>query len=319
MLNPLVTVIIPVYNQEKFVIETVESVCTQTYSNLQIIVVDDGSHDKTADVVKKHFADHVDLIRQSNGGPSAAVNTGLRHANGELIALMGGDDICSPDRISHQVQFRSEKDHDIVFCRPKLIDGAGENLDDSTFPVFFRQIDDDPKSIFRSLFFEGNFLCAPSALITANAIQKLGYFHEGLIQLQDYDYWLRACGKGLTIGISDYLSIAYRRHSANLSSEDRNEAVLAEFPYILYRLLSLADSTALRAAFYDYLVPMANTSEPLSSFEICVLLLAHPLKGVRARGLEVATDLFEDATAHKQLKANGVDLYRMIFNAMNSV
>lgn len=318
MPNPLVTVIIPVYNQEKLVIETVESVCTQTYSNLQIIVVDDGSSDKTADVVQERFAGQVDLIRQSNGGPSAAVNAGLRHAKGELIALMGGDDICAPDRISHQVKFLSEKGHDIVFCRPKLIDGAGENLDDEAFPVFFRQIDEDPRSIFRSLFFEGNFLCAPSALITVNATQRLGYFHEGLIQLQDYDYWLRACGKGLTIGISDYQGIAYRRHAANLSSEDRNEAVLAEFPYILKRIVESADADAIRNAFKDYLIPTADLSYPLSKFEKCILLLAHPLKEVRAGGLAAAMDLFEDNPARKALRAEGLDLFRFIFNAMKS-
>src|SRR5690606_36477927 len=99
MRDQLVTVIVPIFNQAKLGVEAVRSVCSQTYKNLQVIVVDDGSTDHSGDTMEKSFGGSITLLRQKNLGPSAAINAGLRVAQGEFICLMGGDDICAPERV----------------------------------------------------------------------------------------------------------------------------------------------------------------------------------------------------------------------------
>lgn len=317
MIMPLVSVIVPVYNQADLLWETIDSLCRQTYPNIEIIVVDDGSTDDSSIVIQRHFAERVKLIQQANSGPSAALNTGLRTARGDLIALMGGDDICAPDRVQRQVEFVVTERKDVVFCRPKLVDKLGRGMPDDVIPAFFRQLGDERWSLLRSLFFDGNFLCAPSAMLTADAVAKIGAFHEGLIQLQDYDYWLRACALEMRMGISESRDVSYRRHDANLSSEDRSFAMKAEFAYILQRFLKQAEPRVIREALGDYLIPSADYSRPLSKFERCLLLMAHPVKEVALRGAEEAIDIFEDTNALSELRANGVNLFRLLFNAMS--
>lgn len=317
MVHPLVTVVIPIFNQAVLGIEAVESVCAQTYSNLQIIVVDDGSTDNSAETLAEHFGNRITILRQSNSGPSAAINAGLRAANGAFIMLMGGDDICTLDRVEYQLQALHEANCDIIFSRPLLIDSVGDSLADSCYPVFFRRIE-SPNTIFHSLFFEDNFLCAPSAMMKAEVINRVGMFHEGLIQLQDYDYWLRACGKSLSLCISDHRIVAYRRHAGNLSSEARTSAALAEIPYVLERTIDGAQPSSMRAAFKHILIPALDVNKPLSKFEKSMLLLAHPRAEVRVAGLAVAMDIFDDPIAKNEISSRDVDLFRYIYNSMDT-
>ena len=317
MSMPLVTVIIPIFNHARLGIKAVESVCAQTHSNLQIIVIDDGSSDNSPDILEANFGSRITIVRQGNLGPSAATNAGLRLSQGDFIALMGGDDVCSPDRIAHQLDFQHRTNFDIVFSLPKLIDDHDQPIDDSYYPSFFRKIESG-QSIFRHLFFYDNFLCAPGALMKAQVVQRVGMFHEGLIQLQDYDYWLRACGQNLKLGISDHRVIAYRRHPGNLSSNTRTDAALAEIPYVLSKTIEQATPEAMRLAFNDMLIPNVSIKQPLSKFEKSLLLLAHPRMEVRTAGLAMAMDLRDDPQSMAEISSNRLDLFHYIFNTMTS-
>ncbi|MGI8668594.1 MAG: glycosyltransferase family 2 protein, partial [Aridibacter sp.] len=102
MIHPLVSVIIPAYNAEQFISQTIESVLGQTLKDFEIVVVDDGSTDETAGIAESYGAP-VRCIRKTNGGVSRARNTGIEHAVGKYIAFLDADDLWEPTKLEKQV------------------------------------------------------------------------------------------------------------------------------------------------------------------------------------------------------------------------
>jgi glycosyltransferase involved in cell wall biosynthesis len=122
-LNPTVSVIIPAYNAEKFIGDSIRSVLNQTWFNLEVIIVNDGSTDHTADAVQQFLSDkRVRLINQPNAGCSAAKNTGLAAATGDYIQYLDADDILSADKIHEQVTALMRRPFDIAVCRTVVFD-----------------------------------------------------------------------------------------------------------------------------------------------------------------------------------------------------
>ena len=209
-----VSVIVPIFNQGDYALRAIDSLCAQTYDNLQIIVVDDGSSDGSAKRVRQHFGAKITLLEQENAGPSAALNAGLRIAQGDIIALMGGDDIATQDRITHQAAILGTANWDVVFPSPSSSMRQAPRSGMGSIRFF-----QPPRiQLTAQPVFDDNYLCAPSATMRRSVIDAVGPFHEGLIQLQDYDYWLRAAGQGYRLGLFDHRIVAYRRHTGNLSA-----------------------------------------------------------------------------------------------------
>ena len=111
---PLVSVILPVYNRAASVARAIDSVLAQTYEPLELIVVDDGSTDRTRDVVRQ-FAPGVTLVEQEHAGAYAARNRGIAHARGELIAFIDSDDAWLPEKLARQVPLMSRDEVGLVF------------------------------------------------------------------------------------------------------------------------------------------------------------------------------------------------------------
>lgn len=103
-MSPTVSVVIPCFNAERFIAETLESVFAQTYRNLDIIVVDDGSTDSSANIVRSLGDPRVRLVQRENGGQTAALNTGLAHASGDYVQFIDADDVIDPDKIELQLR-----------------------------------------------------------------------------------------------------------------------------------------------------------------------------------------------------------------------
>ena len=311
---PLASIIIPIFNHARFAVETVQSALNQTYPNVEIIVVDDGSTDDGALRVATRFADRISIVRQRNLGPSAAVNAGVRAASGKYIVLLGGDDTCAADRVEHQIEILEGSRNDIVFCRPVLIDDASERISDDREPVFFRT-DVDSNIALEDLFFKENFLCASTATVRTEVFGQLGNFHEGLIQLQDYEFWLRALAQGLRLRLFDYPVVCYRRHGSNLSSATRSGAAVAEMPVVLLRTLRQGKPSIIRKVFRKLLPHNVPVDAVLSDFEVCLILLAHPRREVRTRGLEFAIDLLENSEFMQSSMGRRLNAFRFLYNS----
>ena len=104
MIDPLVSVVIPCYNAERWIIETLQSVRDQTWKNIEIIIVNDGSEDRSVELIKSFESSSLILIEQENKGQTAALNAGLAAAKGDYVQYLDADDLLHPDKIEIQIK-----------------------------------------------------------------------------------------------------------------------------------------------------------------------------------------------------------------------
>ncbi|RNC69637.1 MAG: glycosyltransferase [Desulfuromonadales bacterium] len=229
MASPLVSVIIPAWNAEKFIAETLESVFAQTWRDLEVIVVDDGSRDGTAEVVKTFWEGkaggsiELKLICQQNGGPSKARNAGIRAAKGDYLAFLDADDVWLPETVEHLVAFvDTHPDVSMVFGDAGSFDANGVRFD-SFFEKHGCPVTDE-RNIVSNAFeklLESNFILTGALLLRRECIDRVGYFDDNLGYGEDYDLWVRITLFHKIGCINDRLMMR-RMHGSNLSKQESN-------------------------------------------------------------------------------------------------
>ncbi|MGD0763763.1 MAG: glycosyltransferase [Roseiarcus sp.] len=286
------TAIITTYNQENYIAEAIDSILSQDYRPLEIIVVDDGSTDATAEIAAQYSKHGVRVRSQRNTGPSSAMNAGIKMATGDILVIQSGDDVALPGRISNQVNVIYSGRAEIITSIPLLIDGSSAVLHKSIFPVF--SVDGgtmQPIAILRRLFYGGNFICAPSVTMTRSATSIIGPFHEGLLQLQDYHYWLRAASLGYAFHIDSAPMIKYRVHGGNLSMRgNTSESAESERLYILRRFSDFITTDVLQSLLSTSDFASCGIDAPKDVI-LPQLYLKHGLPSVRRIGFELIIDL----------------------------
>ena len=210
----LCSVIVPAFNVQAFIVEAVESALNQTYAELEVIVVNDGSTDETARVLEP-FRDRITYVEQPNGGLGAARNRALREARGELIALLDGDDVMFPSRLERVVGLLEEQPRlgfatsDAYF----LQDGVSrETRYYAELPGGFR-FEDQPYWILDYNFIFG------MAVIRRELFDLHGMFDESLGNSEDWDLWIRFILGGERVGIVPEPLAYYRRRAESLSRD----------------------------------------------------------------------------------------------------
>jgi GT2 family glycosyltransferase len=278
----LVTVIIPSFNLAQYIEQSVRSILGQTYRNLEIIVIDDGSTDDTMALLARFTDPRFRVVTQSHSGPSAAINHGLRLSRGEFVALLGADDVAEPPRIAEQVQALEATPHAAVFSKPAMIDAKGNPQPDSDQAHIFNSLPKGNTAAdhIRMLFYHGNYLCAPSACIRRAAVERVGFFHEGLVYLQDLDYWIRMFGQGFTCVVLERKLVRYRRHGKNLSDTMRLAAANREMCFILQHFFEHVEPRVARASFEKVLDPRP-LDIPLCADERGMVFLSHSSASIR--------------------------------------
>jgi glycosyltransferase involved in cell wall biosynthesis len=124
-----VTVIIPAYGVERYIAATIRSVLAQTYRNFELLIIDDGSPDRSVEICRQFTDPRIRILRQSNRGPAAARNLGIRQATGAYIALLDGDDLWVPEKLEkHVAHLENNPGVGVSYCRSELIDEAGQSL-----------------------------------------------------------------------------------------------------------------------------------------------------------------------------------------------
>ncbi len=184
----LVSVIIPAYNCQHYVTDAINSVLSQTYNNVEIIVVDDGSVDDTSNIVKEYALRHVNIkyIYQPNKGPAAARNNGIKIATGQYIAFLDADDIWLPKFLSTQVnKIQTTTDIGFVYCNNHYVD-----KDKNYIKNYVRKTNGYTGDVCLKLFCE-HFLLTPSVLIKKCCFDDVGLFDESLRVGEDYEFFLR--------------------------------------------------------------------------------------------------------------------------------
>lgn len=315
MADSVASIVITVFNQKAYVEQSIKSAIEQSYSNVQVVVVDDGSTDGSDELIKKKFGSEITFIRQKNLGPSSSLNTGLKQANGEFIAIMAGDDVSEPDRISKQINNLQATMSDVTCSYPHLINELGDGLPDSSFPIFYGTFDrfNDPVFLLNKLFFKGNFICAPSIMLKKNVLDVNKLFHESLIYLNDYAYWITAVSKGLKFNFSADRIVKYRIHGNNLSSSKNINKMLMEFPYILKQVLNNGLPHLLRKSFIDLTVPVTDINTPLTEFEKNLILMSHSVKTVKNQALTEFLENIDSNESFINAKLNGFDQFHFLY------
>jgi len=189
--TPKVSVVVPLYNKEDHITSAIQSVLGQDFADLELIVVNDGSTDGSAEAVKP-FLDRIVYEEQPNSGPGAARNRGIELARGEYIAFLDADDEWLPDKLSSQVQFMDERD-DIMWCSVN----AWMHTDKATEPrgtLIAWNGDESGWQIIDDWFLESaerHVTATPGVLIRKEVLEIVGMFDPDIPSGQDMDMWIR--------------------------------------------------------------------------------------------------------------------------------
>jgi glycosyltransferase involved in cell wall biosynthesis len=197
--NPLISVIMASYNHEAFVAKTIESVLAQTYNNLELIITDDGSADRTVEVIRKFTDPRIKLfVFEKNQGACAATNHCIQNTQGEYIAVINSDDFWHEDKLRLQLDtFNKHPDLGAVFSSAQFVDEQNAPMTRG-LPAdaeIFSQKNRTRGEWLRRFFYDGNCLCHPSILIKAECYKVLGLYDNRFRQLPDFDMWIKLLKK----------------------------------------------------------------------------------------------------------------------------
>ncbi len=240
---PRVSVIMPAYNVADYVGGAIESVLSQTWRDLELVVIDDGSTDATAAVITPYVQrdSRVRLLRQRNEGLSSARNAGMRAASGEIFAILDSDDLWEPAFLEAQVRLLLERpDVDVVTGNAWNLGGpedgrpARPHPDARPEPGLLNILSDEESVFIMSVFWR-------------RVYEGVGDFDETMRSNEDYDYWIRAAHAGFRFARNDRPLGWYRRRADSLSASDARmlRGILRVYAKAAPLLVDLPDARAI--------------------------------------------------------------------------
>ena len=221
--NTGVSIIMPAYNAEKYIAASIESVLAQTFLGWELIVIDDGSTDATAVIVKQFTVQNnkIKYIYQSNAKQAAARNNGIKNANFDIIAFLDADDLWLPNKLEYTLSFFNADKYDLVFTNTYYSDAFDIDIS-STFYDDFQIADAEyfGESALK-LFIGANRIPILTALVKKDVLVNVGLFDIDCVPAEDYDLWIRLLKNG-----SRFLSIhqktaIYRIQNNSSTAADR--------------------------------------------------------------------------------------------------
>lgn len=211
---PLVSVIITSYNREKYIRQCVESALSQDYENLEVIVVDDASTDKSPEILGS-FGDKIRYIRQEkNRGIGPTLNRGFRTAKGDLLIYLDSDDFYLPGKIALSAQkLIADNSISLVYSDYIVIDALGNPIKEFKLVKLSSQTKEETVWSFLVAcpIFGGG------VMVRKQCFEKIGYFNENIVCCHDYEMWLRLLKAGYRFGRVPKTLFAYRQHPGNFS------------------------------------------------------------------------------------------------------
>lgn len=253
--EPMVSIIVPVYNGANYMREAIDSALAQSYKNIEVIVVNDGSRDDgETDRIALSYGSKIRYIHKENGGVSTALNEGIRNMKGEYFSWLSHDDVYNPDKVKSQIEIlRSLEDKTTVIkCRTEYIDGKSN-------PIKYKKKksgkqncviswDTALKQMYRVGSYNGCTL-----LIHKSVFEKCGMFDEDLRFNQDGFMWSKIFLSKYSMMNVQYVGVKSRIHSGQLTRKGldlfhRDSEVMSE--YLIPRLLCCSDKK--RRLIVDY-------------------------------------------------------------------
>lgn len=207
---PKVSVVIPTYNSIAYLPTTVQSVLQQTFTDWELIIVNDGSTDQTVEWVKTVADPRVRLISQANAGVAEARNTGLHHAQGEYIAFLDADDVWEPTKLEKQVPLL-DRDPQVG-----LVDTAAQWIDHHDYLLDHCHPPTISGNVWPWILEANTLSCGSTALVRRVCFEALGGFDQAVSPAEDWDMWIRiaTCYRFAAV---DEILVYYRQHPASAS------------------------------------------------------------------------------------------------------
>lgn len=214
LMERLVSVIIPVYNRQNTISRAVDSVLAQSYQNLEVIIVDDGSTDSTMMILQGYSESKIHIFSQKHKGANAARNRGINEARGEYIAFQDSDDEWLPDKLAKQIAYMQLNNYKVCYCPYEL---HGKSI--SIIPEDYLQSDKYEKGIGELLKYK-NSIGTPTLIMEKSVIECVGGFDEAFPRLQDYELVIRIAQRYQIGYCAEALVRAYRQNDSITNAEE---------------------------------------------------------------------------------------------------
>lgn len=221
--NPPITVLLSCYNGEKWLAEAIQSICKQSLSDFEFLIIDDGSQDQSLKIIRR-FAeiDHrIRIVEKENTGLPDSLNLGLNLANGRWIARIDADDIASTQRLQKQyTAVKENPDLVLVGSYQIEIDKDGKEINTHIYP-------NSHKKLVHNLLTHKKFFAHSSSFFCRQTAIDVGGYRQRILKAEDYDLWLRLSRKGRILCIDEPL-IKFRRHDEQISFTDAGRRQLLD-------------------------------------------------------------------------------------------
>lgn len=236
-----VSIVIPVYNAEKYLKECVESALNQTYKNVEVIAVNDGSTDNSLKILNE-FSDKILIISKTNGGTASALNTGIRHMKGEWFKWLSADDSLYPtaieELISEAKKLENKKKY-ILYSSYDIVDSESKVIKQFIEPNYNELSSFDLNTLLLDHYI-GN---GTTSLIHKTTLDEYGLFDETIGGFEDYDLWLRFCLlHNCRIHLIPKILAKYRVHQTQLTKVLHDDSIKKE-EKIRKKILDKLDSS----------------------------------------------------------------------------
>lgn len=324
MKSPLVSVTLPVFNNERHLAAAIRSVLDQTMADLELVIVDDGSVDRSAEIVAGFTDPRIVFFRQGNQGGAAATNRAVQAARGRWIAHFAADDVCRPERLERQLRHLETTGARASFTWVNFIDDAGAPLVARHFASGWFNLPRMPRAgMVDWLFGRGNFLCTPSALLARDLLDAAGPYCPTDAQVPDLRMWFSMLRTDeLPILEERLLDYRIRTEEGNVSGPANARRAYFELTELYREVLPTLPEDLFREAFGPRLRRRDFSGATERRLEEAFLLASHPIASVRLAGVAALHALLRDAATLEvaarrygfglrelHLLANGMELF----------
>ena len=216
-MQDFISILLPVYNCELYVRESLESILQNKHANFELIIVNDGSKDSTIDIIKEYNDERIFLYNKINSGLIDTLNFGLKKCSYPIVMRMDGDDVITENKIENQLGFLKKSQSILTGTNGYLIDSEGKNRGFIDLPTEHNQI------IKSMLNMSASFI-HPSVMYYKDAVQKAGGYDSNFKHAEDFDLFLKLSSFGKLSNLNERL-IYLRKHDKNISHLNAQEQI----------------------------------------------------------------------------------------------
>lgn len=312
---PTISVLIAAYNHERYVASAIESVLAQDFSDFEIILVDDGSSDRTLEIARG-FRDPRIMCSAAarNSGVSTTYNACIARARGRYIAVLNSDDYFLPEKLKRQVMLLdSRPEVGAVFTRARMVGEQGQTL--AASGELFARTNRSRCAWLRRFFFKGNCLCHPSVMIRRQVHDEVGLYDPRLAQIHDLDLWIRVCGRHEIHIIEEPLTCFRLRDgdaNANNGRPETINRIMWEYTHVIRRYAGIDAAAEFLAIFPEADVDPSRWDPSSRANALAKLAINVPNLAHAGLALSLLHELFGNLGAPEMERRFGLPLSRYL-------